>query len=173
MSNYLPPVFMKQLLILALAGLFMALEVNALEAGNPAPTCPVSANGKDTKLTLNDYKGKVVYLDFWASWCPPCKKSFPWLSELWNELHKQGFDIVAVNVDENREDALRFLEETPVPFKIVMDPEGKCPSNYSVKAMPSSYIIDKNGIIRHVHLGFRSDDADELREKILALLSDK
>lgn len=163
---------MNKLPILALVGLFLAFEVNALEPGKAAPSCPVSANGENSELTLNDYKGKVVYLDFWASWCPPCKESFPLLSGLWKELQDKGLEIVAVNVDEDSQDAAQFLQKHPVPFEIVMDPEGKCPSDYGVMAMPSSYLIDKNGIVRHVHLGFRSGDIGELREKLLALLSE-
>jgi len=138
----------------------------------PAPECRALTLKAQQPLDLSDYRGKVVYMDFWASWCPPCRISFPLLNELHNELRAEGFEVVAINVDENREDLLRFLEQCPVDFTIAVDPEGKCPEAFDVVAMPSSYLIDRKGIIRHVHQGFRKEDIEAIRQLVRALLAE-
>ena len=137
-----------------------------------APDCQAPILGEQEQLNLSNYRGKVVYMDFWASWCPPCRISLPLLNELHNELQAEGFEVVAINGDENREDLLRFLQQCPVDFTIAVDPEGKCPQAYEVVAMPSSYLIDRKGIVRHVHQGFRKEDIEAIRQLVRALLAE-
>lgn len=96
----------------------------------------------------------------------------PFLNGLRNELANQGFEIVAINVDENREEPLQFLSANPVNYALTFDAAGNCPSIFDVKAMPSSYLIDKSGKIRHVHLGFRDEDQDKLKKQIIDLLAE-
>jgi thiol-disulfide isomerase/thioredoxin len=145
-------------------------SVYALEVGQVPPACPVQMQARQTSLKLNDYKGKVVLVDFWATWCGPCQKSMPFFNSLFNELKKDGFEIVAINVDEDQETARQFLQSHPVVYSTGYDPDGECPKAYEVKAMPSSYLIDKTGKVRYVHLGYRDSDQPLLREQIQALL---
>jgi len=156
-----------------LFSLFLFSEsIFAVSTGEAAPACLSNNFYNDQALDLSNYKGKVIYLDFWASWCPPCKSSFPSLNKLHQELHSQGVEVIAINLDEEKTDAEYFLKQTPVNFYISYDKEGNCPKAYDVMAMPSSYIIDKKGIVREVHLGFDEDNLKDIRSSILTLLSE-
>ena len=108
-----------------------------------------------TELDLTDYRGKVVVVDFWASWCVPCRRSFPWLNEMQSKYADDGLVVIGVNVDSNADDARAFLAEFPVDFRIVEDREGELARSFDVIAMPSSYVIDRNGEIVERHLGFK------------------
>jgi thiol-disulfide isomerase/thioredoxin len=145
-------------------------NVLAVTVGDAAPACALTVIDGGQKINLNQFKGKVVYVDFWASWCGPCAKSFPFLSELHHQLKDQDLQIVGINLDENRDDAKAFLSSYPASFTITEDTDSQCAQAFSVKAMPSSYLIDRNGTVRHVHLGFRSGEASELQELIEKLL---
>lgn len=144
----------------------------AVGVGEPLPACILSKldDGKpyDTKLSA----GNVVYIDFWASWCGPCAKSFPFMNQLHHELGDKGVTFIGVNLDENQEDAKAFLAQYPVGFTIAADKGEQCARQFDVKAMPSSYLVGRDGIIRHVHLGFRSDESKELREMVEKLLTE-
>ncbi|OAI08860.1 TlpA family protein disulfide reductase [Methylomonas methanica] len=148
-----------------------SFSTTAVELGQPAPACP--AVFSETKLSVDpsNFKGKVVLLDFWATWCPPCIKSMPFFNGLHQELGKDGFEVVAINLDEDRDTVSQFLTEHQVNYPIAFDPQGECPKIYDVKAMPSSYLLDKSGIVRKIHLGFREGDQALLREQIKSLLN--
>jgi cytochrome c biogenesis protein CcmG/thiol:disulfide interchange protein DsbE len=107
-------------------------------------------------------QGKVVYLDFWASWCGPCRQSFPWMNELQRELGSQGLVVVAVNVDHERADANRFLASYPADFRVLFDPDGRLAERYKVAGMPTSFIIGRDGKIVATHAGFKQKDAESL-----------
>jgi thiol-disulfide isomerase/thioredoxin len=128
-----------------------------------------SANAADA-LNLEQYRGKVVVVDFWASWCTPCRQSFPWLNELQAKFGKHGLVIVGINVDRNREDAMRFLSAVPANFPIVYDSSGTLASRYDVPGMPSSYVIGPDGAVVAKHIGFRKADRDARENEIRALL---
>ncbi len=100
------------------------------------------------------YRGKVVYLDFWASWCKPCKESFPWMQEMHKKYEKMGLTVIAVNVDKKKAHADGFLKKHPVDFSVSFDPSGILADQYQLAGMPMSYIIDRNGVIRHRHIGY-------------------
>ncbi len=119
---------------------------------------------------LQELRGKVVYMDFWASWCPPCVKSFPFLNQLEHEMKEQGVHVIGVNLDEKVKDAEEFLAKHPAHFSIVADPSKACAKVLEVMAMPTSYIIDKKGNIRHVHQGFRPGQTEELRALLTQLV---
>lgn len=135
----------------------------------PAFTLP----GDNKNISLKNLKGKVVYLDFWASWCDPCRKSFVWMNDMHARYDGKNFIIVAVNLDASKSDAAKFLKKVPVNFDIAYDPEGSVAAKYNLKAMPTSYLIDKNGQLAFAHKGYREGDAKEIEKKIQQLLNSK
>jgi cytochrome c biogenesis protein CcmG, thiol:disulfide interchange protein DsbE len=121
-------------------------------------------------LNLAQFKGQVVYLDFWASWCAPCRESFPWMNRLQSELGHDGLVVIAVNVDRERADADRFLREHPVHFRIVYDPDGLLPERFGVRGMPTSFLIARDGQVQSRHEGFLLRDRDALTQQVRALV---
>lgn len=124
-------------------------------------------------LDLSAYRGKVVYVDFWASWCGPCKQSFPWLDGLVREYASQNFVVIGVNVDKDRDRAERFLNETPAEFSIVYDPKGELAAAYKVAGMPSGVLIDRTGHVRFQHAGFSEKQKGLYEEQLQTLLAEK
>jgi len=122
-------------------------------------------------LELKSLRGKVVYVDFWASWCGPCRQSLPQMNALYAELRDQGLEIVAVNLDEEGKDGRAFLASHPVNYPVVHDPRQEMPERYGVDAMPTSFLIDRDGVIQVHHRGFRDGDLARLRTQIVALLT--
>ncbi len=131
----------------------------------------ISSLAQAVELDLNQYKGKVVYLDFWASWCVPCRHSFPWMNKMQQELSDKGLVIIAVNLDEEQKEAAAFLRAVPADFKVIYDPEGQLANEYKVKGMPSSYIFDRSGKLVKSHIGFKNKDAASARKYIESLLN--
>lgn len=119
---------------------------------------------------LADMRGKVVYVDFWASWCAPCRKSFPWMNALQQRHAAAGLQVVAINVDEKREDAAAFLAKVPAGFAVAYDPAGATPKAYGVKGMPSSALVGRDGQLLWIHTGFNEADKDRLEERVRAAL---
>jgi thiol-disulfide isomerase/thioredoxin len=117
-------------------------------------------------VSLAALKGKVVYVDFWASWCAPCRKSFPWMNEMQRRYGQAGLAVVAINVDKDRALAEQFLASIPANFTIAYDPQGSVAEQFHVEGMPSSFIISRDGALLGTHIGFRDDDAVEL-ERVL------
>lgn len=158
------------------AGVVFSLSAHtalAVSVGDAAPDCALSPMDGGKASSLSQYRGNVVYVDFWASWCGPCAKSFPFLNELHGQLKDQGLTVVGVNLDENATDAKAFLAKYPASFNIAADTSKQCAKDFDVKAMPSSYIVDRKGIVHHVHLGFRPGEAQEIRVLVEKLLGDK
>ena len=150
--------------------LVLAVRVYAADVGAPAPafTLP-DAHG--ASVSLDALRGRVVYVDFWASWCAPCRRSFPWMNELQRRYGDQGFAVVAINVDRRREDAQRFLQQVPAAFTVLYDGAGVAPAAWGVKGMPSSYLVDARGTVVAVEQGFRDDRKAALEERIRALVA--
>jgi len=146
--------------------------LNAIESGNTVPDCSLPAIGDNSTYGIKQFLGKVVYVDFWASWCGPCAKSFPFLNQMHNELKDKGLQIIGVNLDENSEDAKAFLGNYPVSFPVVADTDEQCAKKFEVTAMPSSYVVDRKGIVRHVQLGFRPGEAEDVRKLVAQLLAE-
>lgn len=159
--------------LLTIAGFASCFSASAVEVGKPMPSCLVSPLGENQTENLQRYKGLVVYVDFWASWCGPCAKSFPFLNEMNGQLKDKGLQIVGVNLDENVEDAKAFLAKYPANFTVVADTSKQCAKDFAVKAMPSSYIIDRKGVVHHIHLGFRPGEAKDIQAIVEKLLIDK
>jgi len=148
-----------------------SLSANAADVGQPAPQFTLPALLDDKPVNLKDFSGKVVYIDFWASWCGPCRTSFPLLNQLHQKLKAKGFEVVAVNLDEDKANAEKFLKEFPVTFTVLRDAKGEWSDKFVVESMPTSFIVDKQGVIQKVHKGFASDDIKELEQKITELLA--
>jgi cytochrome c biogenesis protein CcmG, thiol:disulfide interchange protein DsbE len=121
-------------------------------------------------LRLDRYRGKVVLVDFWASWCEPCRHSFPWLNAMQAKYADRGLVIIGVNVDREQADAQRFLREVPAGFEIVYDPNGSLATHYEVPGMPSSYVFDPGGTLISRHIGFRNAARAEREAEIEKLL---
>lgn len=156
-----------------LLALLLAWTASAsAEATGQAPSCPIPSMNGGALVDPAARKGSVVYLDFWASWCGPCAKSFPVLDRLHQELKGRGFEVIAINLDEEPRDAEDFLRKHPVRFTLASDPKGKCPALYRIKGMPTSFLIDRKGQIRSVHEGFETGDAPKIRKEIESLLSE-
>ena len=127
------------------------------------------ANGTAQTFDAHVANG-ITLVDFWASWCGPCRQSFPWMNELHADLHQRGLQILAVNVDAKRSDAMRFLAETPARFALAFDAPGETPRAYGVRAMPTSFIIDRKGVIAAVHAGFTASRGAAMRREIETIL---
>lgn len=149
---------------LVLAAALEASSAFALDKGAAAP--PFDLPGKDGAVQLAKFQGKVVYVDFWASWCGPCRQSFPWMNEMQAKYGARGLQVVGVNLDAKTDDARRFLAETPARFTIAFDPAGATPRAYGIKGMPSSVLIGPDGKVVYEHAGFKEADRAELEQAI-------
>jgi len=127
----------------------------------------------ELQQTLKEAKGQVVYLDFWASWCGPCRKSFPWLNAMQAKYKNQGFRVISVNVDAERSLADKFLQALPAHFDVIYDPKGKIARQFKLKGMPSSYLINKQGDIVSGHVGFIDNKKATYEQEIVHLIQQK
>ena len=152
MLNYLRP---------TAASAFIALFASAIAVASQ----PV--------LDLARYRGRVVVVDFWASWCKPCRQSIPWLNQMRSLYGEQGLVIIGVNVDAERADADRFLKEVPVQFEVLYDTQGSLAEQFHVQAMPSTFVYDRNGNLVHTLYGFRESRRAEHETRLQTLLTRK
>jgi cytochrome c biogenesis protein CcmG/thiol:disulfide interchange protein DsbE len=147
-----------------LAGLLAVGSAAAIEQGAQAPQFDLP--GKEGPVQLAKYQGKFVYVDFWASWCGPCRQSFPWLNEMQARYGARGLQVVGVNLDAKGEDARKFLAEYPARFQIAFDAAGATPRAYGIKGMPSSVLVGPDGKVLFLHAGFKEADRAELEKSI-------
>lgn len=139
--------------------------------GRRAPELRLPDAGGRT-VSLSDLRGKVVLVDFWASWCAPCRQSFPALTELQELFRARGLEVVAINVDQQRRDADAFLADRPRTMTIVFDPAGNAPRAFDVQGMPASFLLARDGTIRFAHEGFSDKVLDAYRREISQLLNE-
>lgn len=133
--------------------------------------CSLSQAQEPVGLDLGQFRGRVVVVDFWASWCQPCRRSIPWLNEMWARYGKQGLVVIGVNVDAKQSDAARFLREIPAEFRILYDPDGQLAERYHVPGMPASFVYDRAGHLAEQHLGFRDADRAPYEATLQKLLA--
>jgi thiol-disulfide isomerase/thioredoxin len=148
--------------IALIALLIHGTPVWAVEAGKPLPDLGLAEVQKT--------KGQYIYIDYWASWCGPCRQSFPWMNALQAKLGPKGLKVVAVNVDAKRADADKFLTHTPAQFTIAYDPQGDSAKKLAIKTMPTSMLISPEGRVLFVHSGFRAEETLQLEAKITAAM---
>lgn len=148
--------------VLLLGLIFQTGSVMAIEAGKPLPSLGLTE--------VQAAQGKYIYIDYWASWCGPCRQSFPWMNALQANLGPKGLKVVAVNVDAKRADADKFLAHTPAQFTVAYDPQGVSAKTLAIKTMPTSLLVSPEGKVLLVHSGFRTEDAGRLEAKILGAM---
>ena len=156
-----------RMLISLLFAVFSGFSV-ALAVGDTAPLFkgPLmsvldSPTGNTNRFDSKVLRGHVSYIDFWASWCGPCRVSLPALNSLYQEYKSQGFRVVAINEDQYRDDAVNFLKERPLYYPVIFDAEQKLPEVFGVKGMPTAFLLDRQGRVHHIHEGFRPGDGYE------------
>lgn len=159
--------------LLPIALLLAAGAASALDEGDRAPDFQARSVSGDAEVVLHKLRGKIVLVDFWASWCAPCNAAMPQLEALSKQYPADQFVVLGVNVDKKLEDARRALERRPVSYANASDPTGMLPKRFGLETMPTSYLIDQDGVVRLVHRGFRNGDMDEIRKEIDALLAKK
>ena len=130
-----------------------------------------SLRGNSKIVRLSDYQGQVIYLDFWASWCKPCRQSFPFMNDIQKTYLSQGLKVIGINLDPERKDAQKFLKSTPSDFILAYDPKGITSAKYQVKELPTSFLIDRAGQIIYVHKGFKDTYKTNIEAKIIDALA--
>ena len=160
-----------QIFTLVLTCLLASQLAFSASVGDNVPSFSAkSLDGTET-ISNTDLKGKVIFVDFWASWCTPCLKSLPEFENLQTSFsNRDDVVVLAINLDENPKDAEKFIGQLNVTYKILADNSGVIPESFGVSTMPSSYIIDKEGIIRYVHRGYQSGDVNKIQSEIEQLL---
>lgn len=155
--------------LLTLTACAVVASATAGELSGPAPNFSLKSRTGET-VTLADLKGEVVMINFWATWCGPCRKEMPHLEALHQRYKDLGFTLLGVNVEDNQKGALQFLEETPVSFDVLFDPANKVSALYDVVAMPSTVMVDREGNMRYIHQGYQPGYENEYQTQIRALL---
>ena len=151
------------------AAVMVALPAAGTAPNGPAPQFTLTERGGGP-LSLAQYKGQVVMLNFWASWCGPCKTEMPLLENIYRKYNKMGFTLIGVNVEPDSKEADAWLKQTPVSFPVIYDKDSKVSQLYEVSGMPSTVIIDRKGNIRMLHRGYKPGDENEYLESIRTLV---
>jgi cytochrome c biogenesis protein CcmG/thiol:disulfide interchange protein DsbE len=153
---------------LGAAALVLPRPALALEPGQAVPLATVPGAPGQAPVPLFDGKARATYIDFWASWCGPCRQSFPWMNRVQAKYGPKGLRIVAVNLDSQPADAQRFLAERPAQFTLAFDPAAESARRFGIKAMPSSVLLGADGKVVATHAGFRDEDLGPLEARIAA-----
>jgi thiol-disulfide isomerase/thioredoxin len=155
---------------MCLGFLLVSTSAEALDIGDAPPAIDLP-DQSGANVSVPELRGKVVLVDFWASWCGPCRHEMPVLQALHEKYAGEGLVIVGVNIDRNPKKMRSFLKGSPVTFRIVHDPKKKVAAAYELSAMPTSYFIGRDGTLRYIHEGFREEDAAAIEAQIKSLLT--
>jgi len=160
---------MKNRIAAIAAALALSLPALAGSEGGPAPAFSLASRA-GSQVSLAQYKGQVVMINFWASWCGPCRQEMPLLESIYKKYSKMGFTLIGVNVEPDSNAANEWLKSTPVSFPILYDKDSKVSKLYDVEGMPSTVIIDRTGKLRKLHRGYKPGDENEYLDSIRALV---
>jgi peroxiredoxin len=139
------------------------------DASGPAPAFTLTTvNGESA--TLSQYRGQVVMLNFWATWCGPCQQEMPLLDQMYRKYKPAGFTLIGVNVDKDAPPVRQLLDRKPVGFPVLLDPASQVSKSYHVDEMPSTVLIDRKGNIRYLHRGYKPGDENEYQDRIRQLI---
>jgi peroxiredoxin len=157
------------LIITCWLALFCASFAHAAQEGTQAPGFSLRDLNGET-VTLEQFKGKVVFLNFWAPWCIPCRDELPELDRLYKKFQHEGFIIIGIAVDASAEGVGKFLQKAPVSFLILMDSSGTVSESFRLVNMPTGYLIGRDGVIRHIHKGFGKDALAIYEKEVMELI---
>lgn len=160
-------------LFLIIALCLCVQNAQALTINEQAPSFTLQPLLEGEQITLQQFQGKVVYLDFWASWCGPCRQSFPFLEQLQQQYQKDGFEVVSINLDENTQAAKGFLEQFSTHFHHAKGFGSDISEKYAISAMPTAYFIDIDGRIRLIHKGFNPNHKNFIKAVLEKLLAER
>jgi thiol-disulfide isomerase/thioredoxin len=154
---------MRKILALTLLLLSLTALANSVDQGD--------SPRKSLEQALLAEEGKVVYVDFWASWCGPCVKSFPWMNKLQQQYKEQGFTVISINLDADKTKASQFLKDNPASFTVIYDNKGTIAKHFAIQGMPTSMLISRDGEIKYRHSGFFSGKINQYEDEIKQLLN--
>lgn len=164
---------MNRLTLVLLAAIFGFLSSGSIAssglAGQAAPDFALKSATGDN-LRLSEYRGEVVLINFWATWCGPCRQEMPHLEDLYNRYQRVGFNLLGVNIDDDSRRAMQMVQELGVTFPVLFDEKKEVSKLYSVEAMPVTLLLDRSGTVRHVHLGYQPGLEEKYLTEIRALL---
>ena len=151
--------------------LLLVLPITAFALENPVPAGDFTLKSAEgSNIRLSEYRGQVVMLNFWASWCGPCRQEFPHLDDLQQKYSDLGFTVFGVNVEQDRASADKVLRDIPVTFPILFDDENVVSEQYGVDAMPMTLLVDRDGQVRHLHRGYKPGYEDKYEEQVRSLI---
>ncbi len=162
-----------QVCVALLASLLLSAPVAAIEVGQRAPEISGTLMDTGKTLKLSSLRGKVVYLDFWAAWCLPCRAVLPDLANMHDELAPKGFVVLGINLDDETNVALQLMKKAGVKYPNLREVDEEMLKAWEMSAMPAAYIIDRKGIVRAVHEGFRASDFVAMRADVEKVLKEK
>jgi peroxiredoxin len=160
---------MRNRIVAIAAALTVALPALAIPSGSPAPAFTL-ASSSGGQVSLAQYKGQVVMINFWASWCGPCRQEMPLLESIYKKYNRMGFTLIGVNVEPDSQAANEWLKQTPVSFPILYDKDSQVSKLYDVAGMPSTVLIDRSGKLRMLHRGYKPGDENEYLDRIRTLI---
>jgi thiol-disulfide isomerase/thioredoxin len=159
--------------LLLLAALVTTGAYAAPDVGQPGPAFNLPVRGGGAPISLAGLKGQVVMVNFWASWCAPCRQEFPLLDSIYKKYKSLGFSLVGINVEPDSKLADGFLAQTPVSFPILFDAKSDISKAYGVNAMPTTFLVDRKGTVRWMHRAYKPGDENEYLDQVRALLREK
>ena len=161
--------FMKRCAMAAIVASSTVFAASSDVAG-PAPAFTLTSAVTGQQAALSEYKGQVVLVNFWATWCGPCQQEMPLLEQMYKKYKPAGFTLIGVNVDKEAPPVKELLTRKPVSFPVLLDPANQVSKAYHVDEMPSSVIIDRKGVIRYIHRGYKPGDENEYQDRIRQLI---
>jgi peroxiredoxin len=160
----------KAVIITLLLALTLPVFANAGQVGNSAPDFSLADLNGGTAVTLKQFRGKVVFLDFWAPWCDPCREEFPSLDALYKKYNNDGLEIIGISIDPSEKLVTEFLRKVPVAFSVLIDKKSVIRRTYSFRTLPTAFIIGRDGVIRYMHMGFGKEFLQMYEKEIVELL---